>query len=211
MIIIIIQKMDLKDTYNRIAADWDNDHKDDSWWIKHSTKLISLLPKGATILDAGCGAGHKSKYLTNQGFKVTGIDFSEKLLEIARKNSPDTNFILMDLYDLDEFDEKFDCVFAQASLLHIPKARIMEVLQKLKDKIKPNGLLYVGVKSARPGQIEEEIMKENDYGYEYERFFSYYTLPEMKSYFEKLGMEIILEEVTSSGKTNWVQITGRVL
>ena len=56
-----------------------------------------------------------------------------------------------------------------------------------------------------------EIRKENDFGYEYERFFSYFTLSEFKDYFNKLGLEIISENVilSSSGRSNWINITGK--
>src|ERR1035441_8160251 len=110
--------MDLKSTYNRIAKDWDNDHTNDQWWREGLEKFTSLFKSGASILDVGCGSGVKAEILQKKGLKVTGIDFSEKMLEIARRRVPNGNFQLVDLYELSRFNEKFDGIFAQAILLH---------------------------------------------------------------------------------------------
>lgn len=179
--------MDLKETYNKIAEDWFKDHKTDGWWQEGTDKFLSLLGKGSKVLDVGCGAGIKSGYLSAKGFEVTGIDFSEKFIDIARKENPKLHFDVVDIYELDKYPKKFDGIFAQAVLLHVPKARVMNVLQMMKDKLNDNGLLYIAVKGVKSDGIEEGTKKENDYGYEYERFFSYFSSEELKKYFQKLG------------------------
>lgn len=201
--------MDLKATYNKIADDWFKDHHDDTWWQEGTDKFLALLPKNASILDVGCGAGVKSRYLTQKGFEVTGIDFSEKMIEIARRESPDIAFNVVDIYDIDTYPKTFDSIFAQASLLHIRKDRIREVLAKLKDKINPKGLMYIAVKGIREGGVQEDIKKENDYGYEYERFFSYFSLSELEQYLKELDMEIVWQMNNLVGRTNWLQIVGK--
>ena len=84
--------MNLAETYNRIAEDWDKDHDNDDWWIEGTDVLISHLPSKGTVLDVGCGSGVKSCYLLEGGFKVTGIDISEKLLDIARRKAPEGEY-----------------------------------------------------------------------------------------------------------------------
>jgi len=54
--------MDLKTTYNKIAKDWHKDHHADTWWVLGTDKFLSFLADDASILDVGCGAGHKSEY-----------------------------------------------------------------------------------------------------------------------------------------------------
>ncbi len=103
----------------------------------------------------------------------------------------------------------FDGIFAQAVLLHIPKARIMEVLEKLKSKLNKGGLLYIAVKGIKDDGVEENTSQENDYGYSYERFFSYYSPEELKSYLQKLNIELVWEKTFKSGKTDWLQVIGR--
>jgi hypothetical protein len=76
--------------------------------------------------------------------------------------------------------------------------------------LKPGGYLYIGVKEPWPGQKEEGILKESDYGYDYERFFSYFTLDEVKRYFTDLGMGVVYGNVATAGKTKWAQVIGRL-
>ena len=49
--------------------------------------LIKVLPRGAYILDVGCGSGRDLLWLKERGFKVMGFERSEGLAELARKNS----------------------------------------------------------------------------------------------------------------------------
>jgi 2-polyprenyl-3-methyl-5-hydroxy-6-metoxy-1,4-benzoquinol methylase len=201
--------MDLRSTYNRIAEDWDSDHTNDQWWKEGLEKFTSLFKSQASVLDVGCGSGVKSEILEKNGLKVTGIDFSEKMLEIAKRRAPMAKFQLLDIYALSDFHEKFDGIFAQAVLLHIPKKDIREIVHSLKEKLNPGGYFYVAVKEQRPGEKEEEMVKESDYGYEYERFFSYFTAEEMKNIFMSEGVDIIYESTTHSGRRNWIQIIGQ--
>ena len=200
--------MNLKETYNRIAEDWYNDHHSDGWWVEGTNKFISLLEPGATVLDVGCGAGVKSKYLMERGLKVIGVDFSEKMIEIAKSEVPQGEFYVKDIYELRDFNRTFDAVFAQAVLLHIPKARIEEAMNNLVAKLNKGGYLYVAVKQVRSGEKDERIEVENDYGYSYERLFTYFMPDELKKYFTAVGLEITYEHVELHGKTHWIQVIG---
>jgi len=201
---------DLKSTYNQIAEDWSKEHvQDESWWKDAADKFISLLPSGGTVLDVGCGPGIKSRYLISKGLKVVGIDFSEKMVEIAGRKASGGDFRVVDIYKLEDVPEKFDGIFAHAILLHIPKKNVPAILQNTKDKLKNGGYLYVAVKEAKSDHPEEEVLKESDYGYEYERFFSYFSMVEIKKYLAELNMEICFEAITSYNKNNWVQVIAR--
>lgn len=201
--------MNLKDTYNLIAEDWHKDHQQDEWWIEGTDTFISLFAPDSKILDVGCAGGFKSKYLTDHGLQVTGIDFSEKLIEIAKRELPEATFLVMDMQNVQELPQEFDGIFAQASLLHIPRADIKKVLQGLLSKLKPDGYLYVAVKGIRADRPNEEAKEENDYGYSYKRFFSYFTLEELRTYFNDLGLEILYENTNRVGNTDWLQIIGK--
>jgi len=203
--------MDLKDTYNRIAEDWNRDHSHDDWWVEGTEAFIQALPAGARVLDVGCGSGVKSKYFIERGFKVAGIDISDKLLEIAKREVPEGDFKEFSMVDLDGMPETFDGVFAQASLLHIPKKEAGDVVKKMAERLVFGGVLYLAVKESHADKPEEEMVKENDYGYDYERFFSYFTLDELEQYLTNAGLSVVLKlrNPHSSGKTVWLQIIGK--
>ena len=93
--------MDLKDTYNKIAKDWHKDHQKDEWWVVGTDKFVSLLAENDLVLDVGCGAGTKSKYLIGKGLEVVGIDFSKEMIKIAKKEVPAGRFMVLDLDDIE--------------------------------------------------------------------------------------------------------------
>jgi 2-polyprenyl-3-methyl-5-hydroxy-6-metoxy-1,4-benzoquinol methylase len=201
--------MDLKETYNKIASDWHQDHMADDWWIEGTNRFISLLKPGDLVLDVGCAGGLKSKYFIQNKLRVVGIDISEKMIEIAKKEAPTGIFFSLPLEDIRKLDYSFEAIFMQAVLLHVPKKEVFARLREVVAKLKPGGYLYVAVKESHVKGVEEEIKTENDYGYEYKRFFSYFTQSEIEKYITDLGLEIIFSDVSVSGRTNWIQAVGR--
>ena len=201
--------MNLAETYDQIAEDWHKDHAQDTWWVEETDAFLKRLPQGGTVLDVGCGSSVKSKYMLERGFRVIGIDISDRLLAIARRESPDGDFRNVSMYDLDSMEEQFDGVFAQASLLHIPKKDAADVVAQMARRVVPGGYVYVSVKQAREGTPEEEIKTEDDYGYEYERFFSYFVSDELKAFMEAAGLTLVVSSASLSGHTTWLQAVGQ--
>ena len=129
--------------YNRIAEDYYT-HRNLSKFNNELEEFASLLPENAHVLDLGCGAGiPTAKFLTEKGIKVTGIDLSETMLNLARKNVPSAKFIKMDMNEL-KFNEKiFDGIVSVYALFHIPKERHFEIFKKAFEILKPGGILMI--------------------------------------------------------------------
>jgi 2-polyprenyl-3-methyl-5-hydroxy-6-metoxy-1,4-benzoquinol methylase len=70
--------------------------------------------KPCKTLDIGCGEGYYSIYLASKGFKVLGIDFSERAIKYAKENAKkqkvNVRFLIMDVFELEKLKEKFDFV-----------------------------------------------------------------------------------------------------
>ncbi len=201
--------MNLRATYNKIAKEWHKDHAHDDWWIEGTNKFISFFKPGDMVLDIGCGAGTKSKYLMDRGFKVTGIDFSEEMIGLAKQEVPDALFQVLDLADIRELEGTFDGIFMQAVLLHVPKTESLKKVQEIAMKLKTNGFFYIAVKQMREDGVEEGVKEEDDYGCSYQRFFSYFTRDEIKKYFTDSGLTIVYEDVCGLGKTKWIQVVAQ--
>lgn len=200
---------DLKDTYNKIAEEWSEDNQAVTWGMEGMEKFASLLPKGGEIFDVGCGSGRIAKYFVQKGFHIYGIDFSEKLLEIAKREVPNVEFHMMDMRDISSIEKMFDGAIAVASFLHIKKTEVGSVFQSVVGKIKPGGFFFVSVKEVPPSGIKEEVKREKNYGMTFERFFSYYTVPEVKKMFMDSGLDIIYESVEQPRVTRWITMIGR--
>lgn len=137
-----ISKM-VESGYDKIAESYYN-HRDLNKFNNELEKFVSLLPNNAHILDAGCGAGiPTAKFLVQHGIRVTGIDLSETMLNLARDNVPKASFIKMDMNNL-QFDENtFDGIVSVYSLFHIPKKHHFSIFQKFFKILKPGGILLI--------------------------------------------------------------------
>lgn len=73
-----------QDSYDAIAAQFT-----DVWFdtvpCEALETLLTRLPRGGAILDAGCGPGHHTRFLKKVGFDPIGLDYSRSMLQIARK------------------------------------------------------------------------------------------------------------------------------
>ena len=102
------------------------------------------LYAGACILDCGCGSGRDTKYFLDQGYEVTAIDGSE---ELCKKASELTGIEVRNIFFQDiDYEDEFDGVWACASLLHVAKDELPDVLKKICRAMKEDGILYVSFK-----------------------------------------------------------------
>ena len=112
-----------------------------------------------SILDLGCGPGRDLQFFRSLGHDVTGLDGSRKLVAIARAYSGCTvlhqDFLAMDLPV-----DRFDGVFANASLFHVPSQELPRVLAQLRGTLKPRGVLF----SSNPRGNNEEGLSGERYG-----------------------------------------------
>ena len=191
----------LKRAYDKIYKYWSAVEPEKTWGFDQANSFVKHVKKGR-VLDLGCGAGAHSKLLLEAGLEVVGIDFSEKMIREAKKKVPEGKFYVMDITGLDFPDAYFDSVFARASLLHVSKKQINKVLDKLHNILKKNGLLYVAMKE---GKGEREVF--SDY-FKLNRFFAFYTEPELVKLLGKCGFKVINKEkeLHSDGKTVWIQL-----
>ncbi|MGN6713068.1 Methyltransferase domain-containing protein [Anaerocolumna jejuensis DSM 15929] len=104
-------------------------------------KFLAALTEGSAILDLGCGSGRDSLEFIQRGFDVTAVDGAEELCELASIHIGQ-DVLCMQFEELD-FDEVFDGIWANASLLHILPDEFDEIFKKVIKSLKPQGILYM--------------------------------------------------------------------
>ena len=109
--------------------------------------FLAQLEAGAAILDAGCGSGRDARAFRERGFAVTAIEPSAPLARLAEAHCGLPVQVLR-FQDLD-WSERFDGIWACASLLHVPLAELPAVLSTLARALRPGGLLYASFKVGR--------------------------------------------------------------
>ena len=104
-------------------------------------EVARSLQPGAAVLDLGCGAGvPATRWLTERGFAVTGVDLSERQLDLARKLVPGATFLKADMTELNFDAGAFDAVVAFHSIIHVPRREHPTLLQKVRRWLKGDGL-----------------------------------------------------------------------
>ena len=128
--------------YDRMAAAYrlgTADH-DVSQNIAALLDAIEGAPPYA-ILDLGCGPGRDLRAFAALGHEVTGLDGSVGLVTIARSET-DCQVLHQDFLDLDLPPARFEGIFANAALFHVPSSQIVRVLADLAAALKPRGVLF---------------------------------------------------------------------
>lgn len=99
------------------------------------------------ILDLGCGPGQliEELYKKNNDLHITGIDFSEKMLDISKEKNPKAIHIKMNVEDLNKIDDKYNIIFCTHSLPYYKNPK--KVMRDLDNLLLDNGRIYLGFAS----------------------------------------------------------------
>lgn len=107
------------------------------------------FPAGGDVLDLGCGNGiPAAKWLSDNGFRVTGVDLSDTMIERARELVPTATFLRGDVTDVGEVDfgeSTFDAVVSFYALIHLPVTDQPGVIERVARWLRPGGILVATV------------------------------------------------------------------
>lgn len=108
-------------------------------------EFVPQVSPNGTILDLGCGSGRDTLYFSQQGFHVVPLDATKEFVahtfRLTGIQPVHTSFADMELAP-----QSFDAVWACASLLHVPRTELADVLKKIRAALKPQGILYLSFK-----------------------------------------------------------------
>lgn len=128
-----------------------------------------------TILDFGCGPGRDLKVFADLGHTAIGLEGAGRFAEMAREYSG-CEVWQQDFLKLDLPANRFDAVFANATLFHVPSQELPRVLSDLHACLKPNGVLF----SSNPRGQNQEGWNQGRYG-------AYHDLPAWRRYLSAAG------------------------
>jgi SAM-dependent methyltransferase len=133
-------KKTVKDGYNAIADRYLVERRRDSQDVRLLDDFMARLPITAKVLDAGCGAGVPISQRLSERFQVTGVDFSEAQIELARKNVPYATFLCEDMTNVDFPENTFDGITSYYAIIHIPREEHQGLLANFYRILKPGGI-----------------------------------------------------------------------
>ena len=156
----------------RVEAFWEGTKDHDV--SQNVEALLHHLPadRPLRILDFGCGPGRDLLNFQRRGHLPVGLDGSEGFCRMARQRAG-VEVWHQDFLRLDLPPDRFDGVFANASLFHVPLQELPRVLSELRATLKPGGVLFC----SNPRGRDQE-------GWSGERYGSYHSLPAWRALLE---------------------------
>ena len=195
-----VRTNDTLDYYNSKAKDFASGTVDVTFTEIQDT-FLGFIPVGGKILDFGCGSGRDTKYFISRGYDVDATDGSEELCKIASEYTG-VQVKQMLFEELNEV-ELYDGVWACASILHVEKKQLPEIIKKIAIATKKGGVVYTSFKY---GDFE---------GIRNGRFFTYLTEESFEELLRKVP-ELAIEKLWISadvraerGEERWLNIVLR--
>ncbi|MHB8535189.1 MAG: class I SAM-dependent methyltransferase [Sulfuricaulis sp.] len=146
-----------------------------------------------TILDFGCGPGRDLKAFTELGHAVVGLEGAVRFVEMARAHG-NGEVWRQDFLKLDLPEKRFDGVFANAALFHVPSQELPRVLRELHATLKPRGVLF----SSNPHGHNEEGWNRGRYG-------AFYDLETWRRYLSAAGFDELTHYYRPTGRPRFMQ------
>lgn len=141
-----------------------------------------------SILDFGCGPGRDLAYFKSLGHAPVGLDGSARFVAMARAHAG-CEVLHQDFLALALPKNRFDGIFANASLFHVPRTELPRVLVELHDALKPRGVLF----ASNPRGDDAE-------GWSGSRYGAYLTLETWRAFVTAAGFDEIAHYYRPAGK-----------
>ncbi|MDD2696985.1 MAG: methyltransferase domain-containing protein [Candidatus Pacebacteria bacterium] len=194
-----------RNDYNLIADDFSTTRS--SIWPETQSLLDKYFFPGERVLDLGCGNGRYFEYLKEKRVNYSGVDSSEKLINIAKNKYPEADFKVADALNLPFPDDFFDKIVSIAVLHHIPsKGLRSQFFKEARRVLRPGGVLFLTVWNFR--ELKEFFIflkflvlklfgSKLDFGDFLEpwgkktvRYYHYFTKKELTGLAEKVNFKI---------------------
>jgi len=114
---------------------------------RYTARLVEVLPRGAAVLELGCGAGGPTTHALAKHCKLTGVDISGRSIDLARQNVPAGVFIAADMTQVEFPPASFDAVVAFYSIIHVPREEHPALFARIGQWLRTGGLFLATLSS----------------------------------------------------------------
>ncbi|KNX39022.1 class I SAM-dependent methyltransferase [Luteipulveratus halotolerans] len=191
----------VREGYNALSRAYRGDIADDETQTRYAGWLAWVrdhTPAGGRVLDLGCGNGvPASKWLVDNGFRVTGVDVSEEMIARAATLVPSAELIRADASDPDAvaFEPgSFEAIVTLYSLIHIPIDRQQPLITRMASWVRPAGIVVATV-----GHNAWQGREQDWLGGSVDMWWSHPDAATYRAWFEQAGLAVVHEELVPEG------------
>ncbi|MBT7609693.1 MAG: class I SAM-dependent methyltransferase [Bacteriovoracaceae bacterium] len=159
-----LKKLELKtkEVYESNAAAFDEQRSKILFEKKWLDKFLGHLNEGEEVLDVGCGSGDPiAKYLIEKKMKVTGVDFSSEMIDMATKRFSQNEWHVQDMRKLN-LNRKFKAIIAWNSYFHLTQSDQRSVFSLFDKHLQKGGILMITV-GPEKGEVEGLVNNQKVY------------------------------------------------
>lgn len=162
---------------------------------------LGIVPRRGRLLDLGCGAGQDARYLTTRGHRIIGLDGAWPLLRFGRRRDPTVPLVQADIRHLPFRPGGFDGIWAAASLIHLPKKDVAQVLGVLRDLVTRGGVVAATFTHGTRSRIRKD-------GWMPGRYFARWKKAELAQAFRRAGWDLLSLRVVvnQERKGRWINV-----
>lgn len=184
--------------YDRIATLYA-EARDQASSLSYLERLDCLLRPNSLILDLGCGAGLPvDRWLVDKGHRVIGLDISEAMLALARRNVPEARYEMSDIAALAKGSYSVDAVVSFFTIIHVDRRIHSDLLYRIRSWLSRDGAMLVTM-----GRDDWEG-EEGFYGVKMR--WSHFDRDTNRRLIEENGFSIVFEDLhpgNSPGDDDW--------
>ncbi len=133
----------IETTYNFVSKEYavafSNEHEKKPEDQKILRRFSDKLKGQSPVWDFGCGPGQTTKFLKDLGVDISGMDLSEKILELARKKYPDIHFQRGNFLNLEFKDDSLAGVVAFYAIVHLDREQVEALFKEIWRILRPGG------------------------------------------------------------------------
>lgn len=141
------------------------------------------------ILELGCGPGNVTRLLKHRfpNGQITAVDLAPQMIEIARKQLPDVDFVVMDVRDISIIPVRFDAIMCSFCLPFLSNSDAAKLIADCSVHLLSGGVLYV---STMEGNEQRAGFETTSFSGDSEIYFNYHQQQVLENVFAKSGFEI---------------------
>ena len=134
-------------TWNKLATLYQDKFMNLDLYNDTYDKFLKLVKKqqGLNILEIGCGPGNICKYLLtkNSELKISGIDMSSNMIELAQRNNPSAQFLEMDIREISSLKNEYNGIICGFCMPYLSQSDCINLIANCKNLLKNSGTLYL--------------------------------------------------------------------